>query len=64
MSMLSGAWRMQIFMALSQRGANGQPLGRLSRSMGVPVMGWSFWPMVSIVGMERSRPLVYSCLGL
>ena len=38
-------------------------MGMFSRSMGVPVMGWSFLPAVAAVGMERIRPLVYSCLG-
>ena len=55
---------MQIFMALSHRGAKAQPFGMFSRSMGVPVMGCSRVPAVSAVGMERSRPLVYSWQGL
>ena len=61
--MFSGILWMHTFMALSQRGAKGHPLGRLSKSMGVPVMGCSFCPMVPVVGIERSKPLVYSCLG-
>ena len=53
-------WRIQIFIAASHRGAKAQPAGMFRRSMGVPVMGWSFVPAVSAVGMERRRPLVYS----
>ena len=62
-SMFSGAWWMQTFIALSHLGAKGQPSGRFRRSIGVPVIGVSLWPMVPVVGIERRRPLVYSCLG-
>ena len=32
---------MQIFIAASHRGAKAQPLGMFSRSIGVPLIGWS-----------------------
>ena len=61
---LSGLSLRQIFRALSQRGAKGQPLGIFNKSMGVPVIGCSLFPAVSWVGMDLKSPFVYSCLGL
>ena len=57
---LSGRFSRQTFIALSQRGAKGQPLGIFNRSIGVPVIGCSLFPAVSAVGMDLRSPLVYS----
>jgi hypothetical protein len=58
---------MQTFMAPSQRGAKGHPLGRFSKSIGVPVkpmnvaFGSESW-MIRAVGTTRRVSIVPSSL--